>query len=520
MLAQSDHALITTPHPDATRAGLAVLRRGGNAIEAALAASALLCVIYPHMTGLGGDACWLVAKDEQEPVGILGIGQAALRLPGGDGHSFRGASAAFTTAGALDSWRLAERLSRDCWRGRLTWDELLEPAIHLAEHGYSVSQSQAFWHKTHRDQLTQQPGFAETFERVDGPAEAGYPLTQKDLAATLRHIAQNGPRSFYEGPLADRLAAGLAAAGSVLTAADLKATRASYSQALSVPYRQGEALNLPPPTQGATALQILRLLNRFEIPRAPGDNARFYVLLIEAIKTALADRNTYIGDPAFVTIPLDTMLGPGRDSTPTRRTDLSEITRAALSGDTVWIGVRDTAGCSVSLIQSLFLDFGSGVVAGDTGVLWHNRGAAFSRTPGHPNMRAAGKRPLHTLSPALYRQDKKVRVIYGSQGGDGQPQTQAHILTRLIDFGLDPLSALTRPRVHVGPTFLDSRKGIKIESDADIGVIRELEQLGYPLEIVSALNPGTGQAGAITIPPEGPLLGAHDPRSEGLCLGL
>ena len=523
MLAQSHTALVTTPHPDATRAGLAILRAGGNAIEAALAAAAMLCVVYPHMTGLGGDACWLLARDGREPLGILGIGQAAIARPSDAGLAMRGPAAASTTAGAVDSWRLAYRVSQESWAGTLDWPALLGPAIARAERGYPVSQSQAFWYKTHRNILDPQPGFKDIFDRPGEQCEAGCRQTQGALAATLAHIAEHGPRSFYEGPLAARLATGLRAAGSTVTDTDLKATRAAYVTPLAVPYRDGEAFNLPPPTQGVTALQILHLLNRFDIPRARGDDTRFYVLLIEAIKAALADRNRFVADPAFTPVPVPAMLGNaslagGHAST---GTDSPDTEHAALSGDTVWVGVRDPAGGCVSLIQSLFFDFGSGVVAGDTGVLWHNRGAAFSPIAGHPNAWAPAKRPLHTLSPALYRKNGKVRAIYGSQGGDGQPQALAHILTRLVDFGMDPLTALARPRVHVGPTFLDSRKGIKIESDADIAVIRDLQQFGYPIEIVSALNPGTGQAGAITVNASGSLLlGAHDPRSEGLCLGL
>ncbi len=520
MLAQSHTALVTTPHPDATRAGLAILRDGGNAIEAALAAVATLCVVYPHMTGLGGDACWLLARDGGEPLGILGIGQAAAARPPDVGLAMRGPAAAFTTAGAVDSWRLAHQLSRESWAGTLNWPAILQPAIACAEEGYTVTQSQAFWYKIHRAALDPQPGFKDTFERPDGRSESGCRQTQSALAATLTQIAENGPRSFYEGPLATRLAAGLRAAGSVVTRADLEATRAAYVTPLAVPYRDGEAFNLPPPTQGVTALQILHLLNRFEIPRARGDDTRFYVLLIEAIKAALADRNRFVADPTFIPVPVHTMLG-GAPPACAGETAAPDAEHAALPGDTVWIGVRDPAGGSVSLIQSLFLDFGSGVVAGDTGVLWHNRGAAFSLIAGHPNAWAPGKRPLHTLSPALYRKNGRVRAIYGSQGGDGQPQTLAHILTRLVDFGLDPFTALARPRIHVGPTFLDSRKGIKIESNVGIAAIHDLQQFGYPIEIVSALNPGTGQAGAITVNAGGSLLlGAHDPRSEGLCLGL
>ncbi|WP_298137356.1 gamma-glutamyltransferase family protein [Acidiferrobacter sp.] len=523
MLAQSRTALITTPHPDATGAGLTILRAGGNAIEAALAAAAMLCVVYPHMTGLGGDACWLVAKDEGEPLGILGIGQAAAAKPPDAEHAQRGPAAAFTTAGAVDSWGLAYQFSRESWAGRLGWPAIMAPAIARAKDGYAVSQSQAFWYKTHREELSGQPGFKDTFDGPHGRCETGCRQTQGALAATLSELAEHGPRHFYEGPLAARLAAGLRAAGSVVTSADLKATRALYVRPLAVSYRGGVAFNMPPPTQGVTALQILHLLNRFEIPPARGDDTRFYVLLIEAIKTALADRNRFVADPTFVPVPVHAMLhseGPVHGHHDAGAS-APEAMDPALPGDTVWIGVRDPAGGSVSLIQSLFFDFGSGVMAGDTGVLWHNRGAAFSPTIGHPNAWAPGKRPLHTLSPGLYRKQGKVRVIYGSQGGDGQPQALAHILTRIVDFGLDPFTALARPRIHVGPTFLDTRKGIKIETNADMTAIQDLQQFGYPIEIVSALNPGTGQAGAITIDASGGLLlGAYDPRSDGLCLGL
>ncbi|MHB1565805.1 MAG: gamma-glutamyltransferase family protein [Acidiferrobacter sp.] len=519
MLTQSRSALITSPHPTATHAGRTILAAGGNAIEAAIATVAVLGVVYPHMVGIGGDACWLIGHDDRDCQGILGIGQAAPAIETLTHTVWRGVDATLTTAGAIASWDKALEISRGLG-GTLTLEQLLAPAIQSANEGYAVTASQAFWHAINRDELRTQPGFAAIFEPNGVIPARGERQRQPRLGATLTTLAREGLGSFYDGPLAARIIAGLASAGSSLSAQDLAATAADVVAPLRVPYRRGHALNLPLPTQGVTALQILGTLDHFDLASLGPTSGEFYALVIAAIQQALTWRNTYAGDPRF-NPPRAEMLAASylRACADAIKRGGTPAPTEGTAADTVWLGVHDRQGLNVSLIQSVFFGFGSGTIAGDTGILWHNRCAAFNNHPGHANARAAGKRPLHTLSPAMYVQDHRIRVLYGSQGGDGQTQTQTQILAHLVDFGADPWAALSAPRIHVGPTFLDRRNTIKVEGHMPPAVVRYLRACPLPLEMVTPFNAATGEAGIILIDDAG-LAGAHDPRGEGLCLGL
>ena len=523
MLARSDSALVSSPHPLASHAALAILADGGNAIEAAIAASAVLCVVYPHMTGLGGDAFWLLADAQGNALGIAGAGQAAASLQTFSGAiPMRGPAAMLTCAAAVDSWRLAWEHSQTCWQGRFGWRELLASAIRFADAGFPVSDSQAFWHRTHAAQLQPQPGFASIFEPDQRPPRAGEHMHLPALADSLRLLASEGPRDFYEGRLAGRLAQALQDAGSVLSAQDLASCRAEYVTPLRIGYRDGEALNLPPPSQGLSSLQILGMLDRFDLRRLPESGAEHVHLQVEAVKLALAERNALLGDIDRAPV-LDALLSHAHLARMAAAIDPVQAHAWPFEGqpaDTVWLGVRDANGNCVSLIQSLFHDFGSGVVLGDTGILWHNRGAAFRPDLEHPNGIAPGRRPLHTLNPAMYFQGGKPRLLYGSQGGDGQPQTQTQILTRIIDFDMDPWTALCRPRFLLGRGFLDTRDNLKLEADFDPAVIEQLRQRGHNIGLLEPLDPATGQAGVIRIHADGHVDGAHDPRGAGRALGM
>lgn len=521
MLTTARHALITSPHPTATAAGLGILAAGGNAIEAAIATAAVLCVVYPHMVGIGGDACWLVGHDGRDCQGVVGIGQAGSAIETLNRTVTRGAGATLTTAGAIASFDKALAIGR-AYGGKLALARLFAPAIQAATDGYAVTASQAFWHARHRRVLHAQPGFAAIFAPDDAVPRGGDRQRQPLLAATLTQLARDGLPGFYEGPLAARLIAGLADAGSLLRADDLAATDAEVVAPLQTPYRDGYVLQLPWPTQGTTALQILGTLNHFDLASLGPASGEYYALTIAAIEQALAWRNAHIGDPRFTVVPASMLAASyfAACAGALRPLPPAATPATGMSADTIWVGVRDRQGLNVSLIQSLFFDFGSGVVAGDTGILWHNRCASFANLRDHPNARAAGKRPLHTLAPAMYVQhDGRIRILYGSQGGDGQTQTQTQILTGLIDFGADPWTALSAPRIHVGPSFLDRRRTVKIEGNMPPAVLRYLKNCDWTLELVTPLNAATGEAGIIMIGDTG-LTGAHDPRGAGLCLGL
>lgn len=533
--ASGRRGLVTSPHTLASAAGRDVLQQGGNAIEAGIAMAAMLCVTMPHFTGLGGDGFWLVADGASEggtaPLAISGIGQAAQHLPsrclGGEAIPVRGPCAALTSAATVAAWEAAFRISRDTWGGQLSWASLLAPAIAAADAGFPTSRSQDFWYTYRADEMHDAStwrGFGQAFLPGGRAPAVGEIFRQPALAATLRRLADGGPREFYEGELAERMARGLQAAGAPLTRDDLAATRVHVSPALTMPYADGVLATMPPPTQGVTTLQIMGILERVGLKDCEHGSATYYHRLVEAVKQAFLDRDRYVADPAFVDVPVAAMLSDDHLRSAASRIDdrtALEWPHRFREGDTVYFAATDAAGRAVSVLQTIYFDWGSGVVAGDTGVLWHNRGAAFRPVgSAHPNALMPGKRPFHTLNPGMYLKDGRARLLYGTQGADGQPQTLSALLTRLIDFGMSPQEALSHPRFLLGRTFSDSRDNLKLERDAGQAVFDSLSERGHSVAPLPAHSPLAGQAGVIAIAQDGVATGAHDPRSDGAALAV
>lgn len=513
--------MVTSPHRLASEAGLEVLRQGGNAIEAAVAIGATLAVTYPHFCGLGGDAVWLVADPAGRQTSFLGIGQAARRAVPAGPIPTRGPRSALTSAAVVDSWQHALDFSAAHWGGRLSLGALLDPAIGCAEDGFALTGSQAFWLDFRGAETAGWPGFREVFAQDGAPAK-GARFRQPQLATTLKAIARHGAREFYEGELADRLIRGLGAAGSPLTAADLAATRTREAPPLRLGYKGLQLLAPPPPTQGVSTLAIMGVLAGLDRGGVEEGSADFFHFAVEAVKQAFLDRGD-IADPDFSAQPAERWLDPARLAAKAAAIDPGRALpwpQQFRTGDTVFFAAADGDGRGVSVLQSLYFDWGSGVVAGDTGVLWQNRGAAFNADPGHPNAWAPGKRPFYTLNPGLALRDGAPHLLYGTQGADGQPQTLSVVLSRLVDYGLSPEAALRRPRFLLGRTFSDSRDSLKVERDAGEGVLAELVRRRHELSPIEALSPLAGQAGVIRIAADGTLSGAHDPRSDGCALEL
>lgn len=523
-LAHSREGMVTSPHALASEAGLEILRDGGTAIEAAIAIGATLAVTYPHFTGLGGDAFWLLSDGAGNVRTLSGIGQAAQQLPAfGESIPTRGPGATLTTAATVDTWDRAYAISRDTWGGRQDWSALFRRAIAYAHEGFPVTPSQHFWQNFRAEELGGWPGFAQTFMPDSAIPAIGTTLRQPALGRSLERIASHGAREFYEGELAERIVAGLRAVGSPLRMADLARTAARDALPLRVPYRGGELLSLPPPTQGVTTLQILGILDRFDLTGIAEGSADYYHLLVEAVKEAFIERNRYVADPEFVDVPAEAMLAPARLDAMAARIDPARALgwpHVYQHGDTVFLSAVDREGRCASVLQTVYFDWGSGVMAGDTGILWHNRGAAFSVDPAHHNAIQPGKRPFHTLNPGMYLKDGKPRLLYGTQGADGQPQTLAAVLTRLIDYGMDPLTALARPRFLLGRTFSDAADSLKLEADAGTDVMTDLARRGHEVSVISAQSPLAGHPGVIAIGDDGALAGAHDPRSDGVAMGV
>lgn len=520
MLAESRRGVICTPHPTATAAGMRMLDAGGSAIDAMLAASAMLAAVYPHMTGLGGDALWMI--HDRRVRTIVGIGQAGCRLPAGGRIDLRGPGAVATTAGALASWQIAHAISRDEWGSRLGWSDLLGDAAETAQQGVEISASQLFWQEQRKDLIEGLPDLHRLCKADGRWLQQGDRLRQPQLADTLRQLARHGVQDFYQGELARAFAEAFNRLDCGLTLDDLAVTRAEQVKPISVRYRQGRLFNVAPPCQGLYTLQAMAALQHTPIAESGSGSARYYHFLVEAIKQGLLRRNSELHDPRASGWDYAAGLSNASVAGYAERIDAQHAAPWAEPGrpaDTVWMAATDAEGRTACLIQSLFHDFGSGCILGDTGVLWQNRAAGFSANPEHPNAWAPGKRPAHTLNPSCYLADDGRRLFFGTQGGDGQPQTQMVLATQLVDFERPIEQALRTPRFLLGRSFFDSTDNLKLEADIEPEVIETLKTMGHEIEIIPALSPFTGQAGAIAIETDGRRFAMHDPRGQGNSLG-
>lgn len=530
--------MVTSPHYLATQAGVDTLRKGGTALDAAIAVAAVLAVVYPQMCSIGGDNFWLAHEAATGTLhGINASGRSGEKATraffaqkGLSAIPLRGPLAACTVPGVVSGWDAAHMLSRS-WGSPLALADLLQEAIALAEDGFAVAPSLSHW--LHEDskadpkgyrQLQNQPGFARTFLPTGKPALVGERLRLPELAATLDIIAREGARIFYEGELAERITRWLADNGGLLTASDFARHKAESVTPLRVRYRNLEACNLPPNTQGVASLSILNILAQMDVASLGEGSADHIHAVVEATRLAFAERDAYVTDPDFAQIPLEHMLSPehGRELAQRIRMDRAHAPGNPLEpkGDTCWFGVVDAQGNAVSAIQSIFHDFGAGIVAGDTGVLLQNRGSFFSLDPAHVNTLEPRKRTMHTLNPPMLRKDGKPWLVYGTMGGEGQPQTQAALVTRMVDFGLSPHDAVAAPRWLYGRSWGLPVNNLRIEGRFAPQVADSLRQRGHDVEELGSFSDLMGHAGAILCDHErGVLFGATDPRSDGLAAG-
>ena len=534
--------MVTTPHYLASQAGVSVLKNGGNAIDAAISAAATLSVVYPHMAALGGDNYWLILNaTTRELHGLNASGRAGSRATLGfyaakQFHRIppRGYYAANTVPGSVSGWGEAYRYSKDALHTELLWKDLFADAIRYADIGFSISASLANWlairvntTDPELDNLQRFAGFRQTFLKPDGSTyEAGEILRQRDLCSTLVTLAGQGPEEFYHGDIARQIIADLKANDGMLTMDDFARHQSDWVEPISVPYRDTLAFNLPPNSQGIASLSMLNILNQFKLAEIPEGSAEYYHLLIEATKEAFRDRDQYLTDPAFLEIPVAEILSlahgqvqAARIRSP-RAVSSTHLKSLDPNGDTVWLGVVDHLGNAVSLIQSIYHDFGSAIVPAATGVLLHNRGCNFSLEPSHINRLEPGKRTAHTLNPAMLFKGRKLFLVYGTMGGEGQPQTQAAMVTRIVDYRLSPQDAIEAPRWLYGRNWGAEVNNVRLEARVPQEVVESLEQQGHAIEIVEPYAHIMGHAGAILIEPENQVLyGASDPRSDGIAIG-
>jgi gamma-glutamyltranspeptidase/glutathione hydrolase len=523
--------MVASPHALASQAGVGILQAGGSAVDAAIAASAVLAVVYPHMTSLGGDAFWLIHDARAGRVRSLDAsGRAAagasldwFRSRGLDEIPVRGiVPATLTVPGAVDGWCEAHAAY-----GRLSLATDLAPAMGYAREGFPVTARLARWIEAAREVLAADPAAARIFLAGGPRPKPGVRLVNPNLARTIERLGE-GRSGFYEGETAREMARHAREHGGFFTERDFAEQRARWGEPLTVTYRGVTIHETPPPSQGVTVLQALRLLEPFELGALPFLGPDHVHLLVQAKQIAFHDRDRLVADPEFTPVPVERLLSRAYADERRRLLDRERAlawdgipSTGSLAGDTVYVAAVDGEGNAASLIQSLYFDFGSGVVAGDTGVLLQNRSAYFSLDPTHPNRLEPGKRPLHTLIASLAFRDGRLWQVLGCMGSDGQPQIHLQVYTALIDYGLDIQQAVEAPRWLAGRFSLgDPRDLLNMERRFPPATLAELERRGHPVNRWEAWNERAGHAHGITIDPaSGALVGGADPRSDGAAIG-
>ncbi len=520
--------VVCAPHSAAVEDGRAILAEGGNAIEAMLAMAASIAAVYPHMNHVGGDGFWLIREPSGRVRALMGTGRAGAKATialyrdaGHDEIPARGPLAALTVPGAVAAWMLASEAAR-AQGGKLPLDVLLSAAIKRARDGYSVTRSQARLTAEKLPEMNEAVGFKEAF-LIDGKApEVGTRLKQSTFAATLEHLSHAGLDDFYRGDVGREIAADLEHIGSPVTRADLEQFRAWVDTPLSVTIQSGTLYNAPPPTQGMASLIILGIFDRLRVVDA--ESFDHIHGLVEATKRAFRVRDRVVTDPNRITVDLGRFLSNAFLDQKAGKIDMRKAAKwpaPDARGDTIWMGAADASGLVVSYIQSLYWEFGSGCVLRKTGVLMQNRGASVSLRPGVLNALAPGRRPFHTLNPALAALKDGRVIAYGAMGGDGQPQSQAAVFTRHVTFRQPLEAALDAPRWLLGRTWGSTITNLRMESRFDGNLIDRLMEAGHDVQVLGeAYSDTMGHAGAVVLHPDGTLEGGHDARADGGAAGV
>jgi gamma-glutamyltranspeptidase/glutathione hydrolase len=521
------NGIIATSQPLASAAGLRVLQQGGNAIDAAVTAAAVLSVVEPTMNGIGGDLFALVYDAKTKTIHALnasGRAPAAATI-----EEFRRRNLAeipyrgvlsVSVPGMVDGWN--ELLTK---YGTIPLARAIEPAIGYAQDGFAVSEIIAGQWKAEEKTLAQDPTAAATF-LPDGHAPSpGDVFRNPRLAASLEQIARGGRDAFYKGAIAKAIAADIKRRNGLVAEGDFAAHHSDWVNPISTTYRGYEVLELPPNTQGVVTLEMLNILEGFDIRAMRHNSAAYLHLLVEAKRIAFADRAAWLGDA----VPPDVLKRlQSKEYAAERRREIN-LDRAAANykplaspgsapgeppaarGDTIYLTAADRNGNVVSLIQSIFESFGAGIVAGETGITLHNRGSLFSLDPAHPNALAPGKRPFHTLIPAMVMKDGRPWLSFGVMGGDMQAQGHVQVLLNLIDFGMNVQEAGEAAR------FRHSAAGLALESAIAADARAGLESRGH--HVISSSGVFGGFQGILFNPKTGVMMGGSDPRKDGLAIG-
>jgi len=525
---RSYNGMVVAPHHLASQAGLRVLQEGGNAVEAMLAAASTITVVYPHMNGLGGDNFWLIKPGNNKVHAIDACGgAAAMATPdfykSNNCKSIpdRGPLAALTMAGTVSGWQNAFEFSTSKLNGKLPLSRLLEDAIHYAKEGVSVCGTLANNAQQKLDQLELQPGFKDVY-MVDGKTIAeSSRLRQTRIASTLETLVKNGLDDFYRGELANTIAGELEAVGSPLRLDDFQRHNAITPEPLQLTVAGHRVYNLPPPTQGLASLLLLGVYEKLGTYNK--EDADYIHALVEASKCAFRIRDKHVSDPAFMQAKATDFLAESLLLEMAESVDSNKAAPwpdAATGGDTVWLGAMDIHGNSVSFIQSVYWEFGSGVVLPETGITWQNRGTSFSLDEKHHNCLAPHRRPFHTIQPAMAELSDGRVYSYGTMGGEGQPQTQAMMFTRYVLNNMTLQQSVTAPRWLLGRTWGSEATNLRIENRFPAQVYQILKDRGHDVEVVGDFEEFMGHAGALVMHKDGLIEAAADPRSDGSAVGF
>ena len=513
--------LVASSHELASFWGAKTLSDGGNVVDAAITTSAVLAVVQNNLCGIGGDLFTLMKVDGKEIRGLNGSGRAGERatvdfyrerniseIPR------RGPESAITVPGIVDSWRELSAYAT------MELADLLKPAIHYAENGFPITDKYSDSIRITNNYLGQYKGWKSLFVPNGTAPEAGFVLKQKDLASSLKEIAQDGPESFYRGHLMERITKGLADEGSVLTENDFRKHSSTWDKPLKTNYRGVDVYETYPNSQGATVPLWLNMLENFNMDGIKHNSPELLDLYLDTGMKAYAERNSHITDPAYHDLPAD--FSSKKYAEKVLNSGFSADASAEYSGmdgDTTYFSVADSEGNAMSVIQSNYMGFGSGVVPTGTGFSMQNRGSYFSLDEKHHNSLVPGKRTFHTLCASIGEEDGETRFVLGTMGGDIQPQIHLQLISSILDYNLDVQAAIDNPRWAFPGTIYENPSKLQMEPDL-VEMLGDYRYRALNNEILGTYSSATGHAQAIYLDGNRSLWGAADPRGDGAAAGF
>jgi len=519
--------MMTAPHHLATKTGSDILKEGGNAIEAMIASAAMISVVYPHMNSLGGDNFWLISDKNKNVYAIDSSGPASNNINmdfytklGFNTIPSRGPLSALTVPGAVAGWKLAYDFSVKNLGGKIPISRLLFDAEQTAKEGIAVTNTLRNNLKSKLNQLVDVVGFKDVYLKNGKIPNVGDRLIIPNLSNTFSCLIKNGLEDFYSGEVFTKIISDLNNLGSPLNSDDFKSYKATFVDALELNIKDAKLFNLPPPTQGLASILILGVLDELSITCK--NNVELIHNIVEITKAVFKVRDEYISDPRYMSFHVSEFLTKDFIKKLAMEINFEKAApwpASSPGGDTVWLGATDAYGNTVSFIQSIYWEFGSGLVLPNTGITMQNRGVSFSLDLKNHNHLLPGRKPFHTIQPALAHFDDGRVMSYGTMGGEGQPQTQAAIFYRYNVQNLNLQNAVNEPRWLLGKTWGEETTSLKIEERFSADTFNKLKSMGHIVEKVGAYEEIMGHAGALVCYPNGLKEGGYDLRSDGSAIG-